>query len=155
MTRDAVQTTEITGRCLCGAVSVRLQRALPAGIGVCHCNICRRWGGGPMFAVEGGAETRFETRQPDDIAVYASSEWAERGFCRHCGTHLFCHILQPGLYEIPVGLFDPQTNFELQAQIFVEQKPAFYAFTNKTHMLTGAEVFAMAAARQKQQDSAG
>jgi len=25
----------------------------------------------------------------ENVAVYKSSDWAERGFCKQCGTHLF------------------------------------------------------------------
>lgn len=73
--------------------------------------------------------------------VFRSSDWAERGFCGTCGTHLFYRLLPTGEYILPAGLFQDQT-FELTNEIFVEQKPAFYEFRNETRKLTGEQVFA-------------
>lgn len=140
-------TEALKGHCLCGAVSVELVRDLPVAVGVCHCRMCRRWGGGPLFALESGPDTHFVEVQPNALARYASSDWAERGFCRQCGTHLFYRLVESGVYEIPVGLFDPDSPFELHQQIFVDEKPVFYALANHTRMLTGEEVFATAQTR--------
>ena len=127
------------GACLCG--SVRLS-ASPESLhaGACHCGICRKWGGGPMLAVECGDNVRIEGAA--DVSVYASSEWAERGFCRYCGTHLFYRPRQGGFHAIPLGLFDSEPAWQLEEEIFIEAKPAYYDFANSTRKLTGAEVFA-------------
>lgn len=127
------------GACLCGAVQVTAQ-AKSHHIGVCHCTMCRRWGGGPLFAVECGTEVNFEG--VEHISIFGSSEWAERGFCQKCGTHLFYRLKQEGHYAIPVGLFDDDGPWQFTEQIFIEQKPSFYAFAQKTKDLTGEEVFA-------------
>ena len=37
------------GKCVCGAVEINAEAA--GSVGTCHCSICRRWCGGPMFAV--------------------------------------------------------------------------------------------------------
>ena len=41
------------GTCLCGAVTVSVSQPA-ASVGACHCRMCRKWGGGPLLAVECG-----------------------------------------------------------------------------------------------------
>lgn len=130
---------ELHGSCLCGAVQV-WTRVKGREVGACHCSICRKWGGGPLLAVEGAGDVRFEGA--DDIAVYESSEWAERGFCRKCGSHLFYRLKKGPHYALPAGLFDDVERWALKHQVFVDEKPSWYAFANDTENLTGAEVFA-------------
>ncbi|WP_163576296.1 GFA family protein [Halomonas faecis] len=131
---------EHRGRCLCGAVRVTAGTK-GNNMGVCHCTMCRRWGGGPLFAVECEDAVAFDGEE--HIAVFSSSEWAERGFCRTCGTHLFYRLKEGGHYAMPVGLFDDDDAWRLTEQIFIDQKPAFYAFSQTTKNLTGEEVFAL------------
>lgn len=131
--------TERSGRCLCGAVRISVSMTGDS-VGACHCSMCRKWGGGPLLAVECGSDVRFEGG--DAIAVFDSSGWAERGFCRNCGSHLFYRLKQQKQYAVPVGLFDDGKPWTFDHQIFVDEKPAFYAFANQTKNMTGAEVFA-------------
>lgn len=130
--------TEHRGTCLCGAVRISA-RTKSNSIGACHCTMCRRWGGGPLFAVECGTDVTFEG--VEHISTFSSSDWAERGFCQTCGTHLFYRLKQEKHYAIPVGLFDDSDRWRFAEQIFIDQKPAFYSFTQKTRNLTGEEVF--------------
>ena len=65
------------GHCLCGSVKVNVKN-LNQQTGACHCDMCRRWGGGPLMAVDCGSEVTFEG--DDQISVFDSSDWAERGF---------------------------------------------------------------------------
>lgn len=127
----------MNGHCLCGAV--RLASPPAREIGACHCGYCRRWGGGPMLAVHCGPDVQFEGE--DHITVFASSEWARRAFCSRCGSHLYYKLLPTGEYFVPAGLFD-STDFELASQIYVDNKPGYYAFANQTPMLTEAQVVA-------------
>lgn len=123
------------GHCLCGAVTLTAPDARE--IGVCHCGFCRRWSGGPMFAVHAGKSVAF--RGVEYIAVYASSDWAERAFCRTCGTHLYYKLLATGEYFVPAGALDTD-DFEVKSQIYVDNKPGYYALANETPMLTEREV---------------
>lgn len=128
------------GRCLCGAVRVEVAQAATS-ISACHCSTCRKWGGGPLLAVACGIDVTFSGE--DDITVHASSTWAERGFCRHCGTHLFYRLKQERQYHLPVGLLDETSTFGFEQQIFIDEKPPYYRFADDTRNLTGAEVFAL------------
>ena len=124
------------GACLCGAVEVTA--ADHNEISLCHCSICRRWSGGPMFAVHCGTGVLFSGQAP---SVYQSSDWAERGFCATCGTHLYYHLLAADEYILPAGLFQDR-DFSLASQIFIDEKPTFYDLANDTPTLTGKQVFA-------------
>jgi hypothetical protein len=102
--------------------------------------MCQRWGGGPLLAVHCGSEVVI-TGLPN-VTVFQSSEWAERGFCASCGTHLYYRLRAANEYIVPVGLFRDGTQFRFDEQIFVDQKPSYYEFANSTARLTEAEVFA-------------
>ena len=123
------------GHCLCGAVSFTCPETKE--IGACHCGFCRRWGGGPFLAVHCGPAVEFKGK--DLISVYASSQWAERAFCKKCGTHLYYRLLATGEYFMPAGAFE-STDFELASQIYIDNKPGYYSFANKTPMLTEQQV---------------
>jgi hypothetical protein len=132
-------TTEHHGTCLCGAVRVTAKTKSDS-IGACHCTMCLRWGGGPLFAAECESDVAFEGAER--ISTFSSSPWAERGFCQICGTHLFYRLKKEGHYAVPVGLFCNSKQWRLAEQIFIDQKPSFYALTQKTKELAGEEVFA-------------
>lgn len=123
------------GACLCGAIGV--VAADHAEIGLCHCSMCRRWSGGPLFAVHCDDKVQFTGATPK---AYRSSDWAERGFCGECGTHLYYRLVPDGEYFLPAGLFQDNT-FTLASQIFIDEKPPYYALANDTPMLTGKQVF--------------
>ena len=138
-------TIEATGRCLCGAVEITA-KAMPTSVGACHCSMCRTWGGGPLMAVDCGDEVAFSGQE--NIGTYSSSDWAERGFCTQCGTHLFYRLKQGNNHFMPVGLFDAESKLHFEHQVFIDEKPAYYAFANETKNLTGAEVFALYSGEQ-------
>ena len=97
-----------------------------------------------------GPDVRWEGE--DHITVYDSSAWAERGFCRSCGTHLFYRLKDTREHMIPVGAFAEDEGLSLTLQVFTDEKPSWYHFAEKTKEMTGAEIFAMV---QAQADSPG
>lgn len=125
------------GSCLCGAVQFNAAEVVQH-VGSCHCGMCVKWSG-PWLAVDCGSDVSFSAE--DAITRYDSSDWAERGFCKHCGTHLFYHLKAADRYMMPPGLFDDQSDFSFSHQIFIDKKPDYYAFANDTDNLTEAEVF--------------
>lgn len=128
------------GSCLCGAVKVSTT-SMNNHVAACHCSICRKWGGGAFLGVECNGDVSFEGE--DHIGVYQSSEWAERGFCKKCGSHLFYRLKANNHYYIPVGIFDHQSGLVFDLQVFIDEKPEYYSFANETKNLTGEELFAM------------
>jgi len=82
---------EGTGACLCGAVKFKALNT-ETSIGACHCNMCIKWGGGPFMGAHCGCDVSFIGEEY--ITLYSSSDWAERGFCKRCGSHLFYRLLE-------------------------------------------------------------
>ena len=76
-----------------------------------------------------------------NISIYQSSEWAERGFCQTCGSHLFYKLKDKNHYFIPAGLFENDESFAFDLQVFIEEKPKYYSFANDTKKMTGSELF--------------
>ncbi len=140
MTEKSGDTVERRGHCLCGKVRITAKHA-SSDVGACHCKMCRRWGGGPFMEIDCGANV--DIAGDDNVSVFDSSDWAERGFCRNCGTHLFYRLKKSGQHMIPVGLFEDTEDLVFKSQVFIDEKPGYYEFANETKDLTGAEIFAM------------
>ena len=109
-------------------------------VAACHCSMCRKWGGGALLVVECGSDVSFSGEE--NIGIYQSSEWAERGFCKKCGSHLFYRLKENHQHYIPVGIFDRDEGLVFEHQVFIDEKPEYYSFANETKNMTGAEVFA-------------
>jgi len=129
-----------SGKCLCGAVKFTAKSASPH-VGACHCVMCRKWGSGPFMEIDCGADVSYEGAE--NISVYSSSDWAERGFCSKCGSNLFYRLKETGQTMMAVGLLDDDSDLAMHMQVFVDEKPPYYTFADKTEEMTGAEVFAM------------
>ena len=132
-------TKQVSGKCLCGAIQMQADQA-SRKIGACHCSTCRTWGGGPLMAVDCGSEVTIQGKE--QLGIFDSSDWAERGFCQRCGTHLFYRLKQNNQYIVPAGLLD-DTHCVFDHQVFIDEKPDYYSFANQTENMTGAELFAM------------
>jgi len=89
-----------------------------------------------------GCGTDVEIEGEEQVAVFSSSEWAERGFCSKCGTNLFYRLKQNQEFYIAAGIFTDPTGLVLDHQVFIDEKPDYYDFANETKDMTGAEVFA-------------
>ena len=129
----------VSGKCLCGAVEIEAKLAKEA-MGACHCRMCRQWGGGPMLTVDCGQDVSIKGE--NNVGRFESSEWAVRGFCTKCGTHLFYQINANGQMFVPAGFFNEADDLHFDHQIFIDQKPDNYSFANDTHNMTGEEAFA-------------
>lgn len=134
------------GKCLCGKVGITANAVKPE-VHACHCDMCQLWNGGPTMSVHCGIDVSFSNEEY--ISVYRSCSWAELGFCKNCGSHLFYRSTDSGEYILQTGSFDSADGFALEQQIFIEEKPAYYSFANKTTNLTGAEVFAQYASDEE------
>jgi hypothetical protein len=124
------------GHCLCGAVRFTAENVRPEQ-SACHCGMCRRWSGGsPFFAVRAENVT-FEGES--NIGRYDSSDWAQRGFCKTCGTALFYYFKAANRYAMSAGVFDDNAKFVLAREIFIDDKPEGYAFAGEHPRWTAAE----------------
>jgi hypothetical protein len=126
----------IKGSCLCDAVSVEINQR-PETFTVCHCQSCRKWSGGVPMSINGGEHLKFSGE--DFIERYSSSDWAERGFCKKCGTHLFFRLKKTDHYFLLAGLFGNAISPKFDLQEFIDEKPEYYSFANQTKTFTKAE----------------
>ncbi len=126
------------GSCLCGKIKIQAL-AMNTNLGVCHCSMCRKWSAGPFLAVDCGTDVKIEGNEY--LSVYNSSDWAERAFCKNCGTNLFYRLKESQQYIVSSEIFN-QAELNFDHQVFIDEKPKYYAFSNKTKDMTGAEVFA-------------
>ncbi|WP_168797738.1 GFA family protein [Aliishimia ponticola] len=134
-----------TGGCNCGAVRFEITQD-PDHVHACHCGMCRRFSGGVFLGVEVPADqVRFDTEE--GLAVYRSSDWAERAFCKSCGSSLFYRLTAPGpmngVCYIGIGTLDDANGLPLTGEIYIDCKPDGYAFAGNTDKKTEVEMLAM------------
>jgi len=134
---------ERAGGCLCGAVRFTA-RLKSDTLGACHCGMCRKWSGGPLIAVQTEGITFGPT---ETLKTYASSAWAERGFCVACGSSVFYRLTvpgsDPGHVHLAAGALDDLDGLSLTHEVFVDNRPEGYAFAGDLRGMTEAEVMAM------------
>ncbi|MEZ4383371.1 MAG: GFA family protein [Nannocystaceae bacterium] len=131
------------GRCLCGAVRYTARGVHPA-ISACNCAMCLRWSSGPFFAVRCD---RLELDEGDALRVRTTSEWAERGFCRECGSGIFYRVTAAGAHQglttVALGTLDDMSGLHLAREWFVDKRPSAYTLMGDHQKLTEAEVEAI------------
>lgn len=127
---------KLQGKCLCEAITLSIETE-DETFGACHCSMCRRWGGGPLLAVH--AES-LEVNSTEQVSLYSSSDWAERAFCKTCGSHLYYKLKDRPMYAVPIGCLENQEKLHFKSQIFIDHKPSHYDFANQTYNMTEAEV---------------
>lgn len=106
-----------TGRCLCGAVELRLAGA-PVSITYCHCESCRRATGSPAAVLVGYAleQVAWPKEEP---RPFASSPGRNRPFCPHCGSRIgFTDARLPGRIYFHVGVLDDPERFQPTCHAF-------------------------------------
>lgn len=118
-----------TGRCLCGAVTYRVDGPLRDCI-ACHCSQCRRSSGNYVVATA-AANADLTIEGSDALTWHPSSDAAERGFCKVCGGNLFWRRFGGDRTSIMAGTLDPPTGLAITLHIFVADKSDFYEITDE------------------------
>lgn len=110
-----------------------------AKFSACHCGTCQRWNGGaPFFAVSVGAVTFTGT---EHIGRFDSSSWAQRGFCKQCGTHLFYFLKPAQRYLMSLGTLEDAAGLTMSREIFIDRKHGGYSLAGDHERWTEAETF--------------
>ncbi len=130
---------DLHGKCLCGGVTFTV-KSETGNVGACHCSLCRTWSGGVVMALEDAEDLKIADETM--LGVYKSSDWAERCFCRTCGTNLFWRSPEYGHVIVMAGAIAEQDRLQFTRQIYIDNKPAHYEFANPTANLTEAEFLA-------------
>jgi hypothetical protein len=109
--------------------------------------MCRRWTGGVEMGVQVPPDGVAWEGEP---ATYRSSDWAERGFCRECGSSLFWRLTaegpMQGMLSLSAGSLDSMEGLVFETEVYIDHKPASHAFAGERQRMTGAEVMAMVGA---------
>lgn len=136
---ETMENRQITGRCLCGAVTLSVQSQNPR-LRACHCDMCRQHTSGMFISVDTVPGT-LEVRGP--AQSFASSDWAERGFCGTCGSTLWYGTVHDGMRHPAAGLFEAADLGEMTLEFFTDQCPQGYALSGDHRKLSTAETIAM------------
>ena len=116
--------SEKRGRCLCGGVQFSIAGPLRPVI-YCHCILCRR-SSGHFVAATACAMPHLTLHRSDSLQWYRSSQQAQRGFCRICGSNLFWRPDSGTHISIMAGTLDDPTGVRGVAHIHVHSKGDYY-----------------------------
>ncbi len=127
-----------TGSCLCNSVGYKAN-VQSMNAHVCHCGICRKnLGGSPTITVNCSYDS-LRIENDANLEWYKSSEWAERGFCKLCGTSLFSRAPKHQYLGVSVGTLNDQSDIKITEHIFIDMKPDYYDFKDDCPRLTEEE----------------
>ena len=127
---------QMTGHCLCGAVTVRVAGPHDPRPGACHCRMCQRWSGG-LFLCFNADAAGVTVEGP--VTRYASSGFAERAFCQVCGSHLWMRDIMGQSYELMPGLFDAVRDQPLRSEVYADRAMASVRLQGDHRRATQAE----------------
>lgn len=132
-----MMSERIQGQCLCGDVKFSIGSA--QFVDACHCRMCQRWTGGPFLAIDlYDGDVRFSSDA--SVTWYNSSDHGRRGFCSICGSNLFFrHTGDDKYWGVLSGSLDLPSGLPLRQEIYIDEKPDFYALAGERPLLTGAE----------------
>ena len=114
----------ITGGCQCGAVRYAL-REMPSGPHICHCRMCQKAFGSLFAPLFGVPRDKFELTR-GALAIFKSSDVAERGFCRDCGTPLSIRTIDCDKIHVSIGSLDDPEAMEPKAQYGIEARLSWF-----------------------------
>lgn len=133
--------TDKTGHCMCGAVSF-VATEMAGNFSRCHCKMCQRWVGGPYDGVQVDTVNLTFTGA-DNISVYVSSHFAERGNCKLCGSPVLWRLTSGpfvGKTSIPLGLLDNTDGMQMTSELFVDLKNSTSKVPGDRQQMTAADV---------------
>ena len=119
---DHDHSPAVEGGCLCGAVRYRAEPANREGY-YCHCRMCQLAFGNTRAAFINlpKAAVTWTVGAP---TLYASSDFARRGFCSACGTPLSFEYVNSERMDLSVGSLDDPASFVPTAHFAVETRVA-------------------------------
>ena len=128
-----VSTRKLTGGCQCGALRYEWLEK-PTHSSVCYCRMCQKASGQPFMGLTGGRieHLRWTHGAP---SIFKSSNMAERGFCRVCGTPLTYAFEGTGNISVAINSLDDPEAMPPTRQFGVEGK---VSWVDGVHALPGA-----------------
>jgi hypothetical protein len=113
---------QMTGRCLCGSVSYKLE-AEPFAQALCFCTNCQRQTGTAFSVVIGVARDAFKVEGDTLASIDTDGEihgtTTHRHFCSACGSPIYSAIdAQPELVYVKAGTLDDPSWLEPNIEVF-------------------------------------
>ena len=118
------ETSNFSGHCLCGSVSFDCS-AEPELPHSCHCDDCRRAGGGVygsfVYVSEDSLQVTGEMRSYEHQSGRGST--MTKYFCPSCGSHMIgSNSRKPGRRSVWVGVIDDASWFKPQAYFYTSKQ---------------------------------
>jgi hypothetical protein len=114
----------LTGGCQCGAVRYEWT-VRPTHSSVCYCRMCQKASGQPLMGFTGGERAHLKWTRGEP-ALFKSSNFAERGFCRDCGTPLTYAFAGTGRISVTINSLDDPEAMPPTKQFGIESKVAWF-----------------------------
>jgi hypothetical protein len=124
MSTTPTDDVSVKGSCLCGQVSFELTEKLRQVV-YCHCQQCRKTSGHFVAATAVSTEHLVMTNDAG-LSWYRSSDDAERGFCKECGSSLFWRPEQGDYVSVWAGSLESPTGISGSKHIFVADAGDYY-----------------------------
>jgi hypothetical protein len=115
----------LTGGCQCGAVRYALNE-WPSHPHICHCRMCQKAFGSFFAPLTGVPRDKFELTR-GELATFMSSDQAERGFCRNCGTPLTFRYVDRVRIAVSIGSLDEPALVKPEEQVGIEARVPWFA----------------------------
>lgn len=116
------------GRCNCGAVTFTAAGPFRPAV-ACHCKSCRRQSSHFLVATQVDL-AGLAIEDAGALTWFNATEHARRGFCRHCGVHLFWAEAGSDRISILMGCLDDPVGIPIAKHIFVGEKGDYYAIAD-------------------------
>ncbi|WP_417458186.1 GFA family protein [Kordiimonas sp.] len=123
-----IQDKITTGGCLCGAVRYEVAGPL-RDIVNCHCSMCQKLHGS-FGAHTKALKKNIKITRDDGLGFYKTSDVAERGYCRECGSSLFWQPFDLDATGILAGSLDDASGLKTMGHIFTGEKAGFVEITD-------------------------
>ena len=124
MAQDQAAQVSARGGCLCGKTRFEIVGELRPVVS-CHCGQCRRWHG-HFAAYTAVGKDRLTITRGESFTWYRSSDQAQRGFCRDCGSSLFWQPDGRNHLAVAAGALDAPSGLQTARHIFVADKGDYY-----------------------------
>jgi hypothetical protein len=115
----------ITGGCQCGAIRYALHEQ-PGDPDICHCRMCQKAFGSFFAPLASVPRDKFELTR-SALATFMSSDQAERGFCRNCGTPLTFRYVHSERIAVSIGSLDEPEKVAPKNQVGIEGRLSWFA----------------------------
>lgn len=119
----------LTGGCQCGAIRFACD-APPDNVHLCHCRMCQKAVGGPFAVICPVLKISFRVTR-GEISWFRSSDLAQRGFCRDCGTPLIFNYPDAADIGVLAGSFDQADRVPPVIQYGNESRVEWYRRLNE------------------------